>query len=329
MSLKQDLLKQLSQLKNERQSFEPHWKELAEYTRPRSTRFNTSEVNRGDRRNTKIIDQEAAKSERTLSSGMMSGITSPARKWFRLATPDPDMMNYSPVKMWLEVVEQRMNEVFNRSNIYQSLPQTYSDIGTFATSALAVLEDNERVIRTVPFPIGSYYIANGPDLTVDTCFREFSMTVRQLVMEFGLDNVSEQVKSMWDSGNYSQWITVIHSVYPNLNRISGKLDAKNKLFKSVYFEMGGDSDRVLRESGFDEFPIMAPRWEVNGEDVYGSSCPGMIALGSVKALQLLQRRKAQQIDKVTNPPMQAPASIKNQRISLVPGGCSGLINLAT
>ena len=54
MSLKQDLLKQLSQLKNERQSFEPHWKELAEYTRPRSTRFNTSEVNRGDRRNTKI-----------------------------------------------------------------------------------------------------------------------------------------------------------------------------------------------------------------------------------------------------------------------------------
>lgn len=328
MSLKQDLQKQLSQLKSERQSFEPHWKELSDYTRPRSTRFMSSEVNRGDRRNSTIIDPSAVEAARTLSSGMMSGITSPARKWFRLATPDPDMMNYSPVKVWLEAVEQRMNEVFNRSNLYQSLPQLYADIGTFATGAMAVLEDKDRIIRTVPFPTGSYYIANGPDLTVDTSFREFSMTVRQLVMEFGLENVSSQVRSLWDSANYSQWIQIVHAVYPNLNQISGKMFAKNKPFKSVYFEVGGDSDHVLRESGFDEFPVLAPRWEVNGEDVYGSSCPGMVALGSAKALQLLQRRKAQMIDKVTNPPVNVPASLKNQRISLIPGGIN-YVSMAT
>lgn len=328
MSLKQDLQKQLSQLKSERQSFEPHWKELSDYTRPRSTRFMSSEVNRGDRRNSTIIDPSAVEAARTLSSGMMSGITSPARKWFRLATPDPDMMNYSPVKVWLEAVEQRMNEVFNRSNLYQSLPQLYADIGTFATGAMAVLEDKDRIIRTVPFPTGSYYIANGSDLTVDTSFREFSMTVRQLVMEFGLENVSSQVRSLWDSANYSQWIQIVHAVYPNLNQISGKMFAKNKPFKSVYFEVGGDSDHVLRESGFDEFPVLAPRWEVNGEDVYGSSCPGMVALGSAKALQLLQRRKAQMIDKVTNPPVNVPASLKNQRISLIPGGIN-YVSMAT
>ncbi|WP_250691152.1 portal protein, partial [Escherichia coli] len=60
-------------------------------------------------------------------------------------------------------------------------------------------------------------------------------------------------------------------------------------------------------------------WEVNGEDVYGSSCPGMLALGPVKALQLLQKRKSQLIDKATNPPMVAPTSLKNQRASLLPG----------
>lgn len=323
-SLKQQLNKQLSQLKAERLSFEPHWRELSDFTRPRSTRFTASEVNRGDRRNSKIIDPAAVMAARTLSSGMMSGITSPARPWFRLATPDRDLMDYGPVKLWLETVEQRMNEVFNRSNLYQSLPLMYEDLGTFATGAMAVVADPQRVIRTVPFPTGSFYIANGADLSVDTAVREFSMTVRQVVTEFGMDAVSDTVKSQWNSGQYGQWVNVVHAVYPNLDRQTGKLEAKHKAYKSVYYEANSTDDKLLRESGYDEFPIMAPRWEVNGEDVYGSSCPGMVALGSVKALQLLQRRKAQMIDKITNPPLQAPASIKSQRISTIPGGINYL-----
>ncbi|MQC06415.1 portal protein [Morganella morganii] len=323
-SLKQQLNKQLSQLKAERLSFEPHWRELSDFTRPRSTRFTASEVNRGDRRNGKIIDPAAVMAARTLSSGMMSGITSPARPWFRLATPDRDLMDYGPVKLWLETVEQRMNEVFNRSNLYQSLPLMYEDLGTFATGAMAVVADPQRVIRTVPFPTGSFYIANGADLSVDTAVREFSMTVRQVITEFGTDAVSDTVKSQWNSGQYGQWVNVVHAVYPNLDRQTGKLEAKHKAYKSVYYEATSTDDKLLRESGYDEFPIMAPRWEVNGEDVYGSSCPGMVALGSVKALQLLQRRKAQMIDKITNPPLQAPASIKSQRISTIPGGINYL-----
>lgn len=323
-SLKQQLNKQLSQLKAERLSFEPHWRELSDFTRPRSTRFTASEVNRGDRRNSKIIDPAAVMAARTLSSGMMSGITSPARPWFRLATPDRDLMDYGPVKLWLETVEQRMNEVFNRSNLYQSLPLMYEDLGTFATGAMAVVADPQRVIRTVPFPTGSFYIANGADLSVDTAVREFSMTVRQVITEFGTDAVSDTVKSQWNSGQYGQWVNVVHAVYPNLDRQTGKLEAKHKAYKSVYYEANSTDDKLLRESGYDEFPIMAPRWEVNGEDVYGSSCPGMVALGSVKALQLLQRRKAQMIDKITNPPLQAPASIKSQRISTIPGGINYL-----
>lgn len=318
-TLKEQLTKQLAQLEQERETFEPHWRELSDFIIPRGSRFLTSEANRGDRRNNKIVDPTATMANRTLSSGMMSGITSPARPWFKLATPDPEMMDYGPVKLWLETVQNRMNDMFNKSNLYQSLPLVYSSLGTFATGAMAVLEDEEDVIRTMPFPVGSYYIANSPRLSVDTSFRKFSMTVRQLVREFGLNNVSSSTKSSFENGSYEKWVDVVHAVYPNMNRETGKMNAKNKAFRSVYFEVDGDNDKVLRESGYDEFPIMAPRWEVNGEDVYGSSCPGMIALGQVKALQLEQRRKAQQIDKQTNPPMIGPTSLKTQRVSLLPG----------
>ncbi|HBR9806034.1 Bacteriophage head to tail connecting protein [Klebsiella pneumoniae] len=318
-TLKEQLQKQQAQLTNDRSSFDPHWRELSDFINPRGSRFLVTDVNRDDRRNTKIVDPTATLAARTLSSGMMSGITSPARPWFKLATPDPDMMDYGPVKLWLEVVQRRMNEVFNKSNIYQSLPLLYASLGNYSTGAMAVLEDDSDVIRTMMFPIGSYYMANSARGSVDTCFRKFSMTVRQLVMEFGLNNVSDSVKGMWDSGNYESWIEVIHAVYPNIDRDTAKLHSKNKPVKSVYYEVGGDSDKLLRESGFDEFPIMAPRWEVNGEDVYGSSCPGMIALGQVKALQLEQKRKSQLIDKATNPPMVGPSSLRNQRVSLLPG----------
>ncbi|RZN40405.1 phage tail protein [Escherichia sp. E2593] len=317
-TVKEQLIKQLAQMENERTSFESHWRELSDYIIPRGSRFLVTDVNR-DRRNTRIIDPTATLAERVLSSGMMSGITSPARPWFKLATPDPDMMDYGPVKQWCETVQRYMNEMFNRSNLYQSLPLLYSSLGTYSSGAMAVLEDDTDIIRTQMFPIGSYYLSNSARGSVDTCFRKFSMTVRQMVMEFGLDKVSTSVKSMWENGTYEKWIEVIHSVYPNTDRDTGKLDSKNKPYKSVYFEVGGDNEKLLRESGYDEFPIMAPRWEVNGEDVYGSSCPGMIALGPVKALQLEQKRKSQLIDKATNPPMIGPSSLKNQRVSLLPG----------
>ncbi len=318
-SLKERLGKQFAQLDSDRSSFVSHWRELSEFIDPRGSRFLTSDTNRNERRNSRIVDPSATLAADTLSSGMMSGITSPARPWFRLATPDPDMMDYGPVKVWLETVQNRMNDMFNKSNLYQSLPLLYSSLGNYSTGAMAVLEDDDDIIRTVPFPIGSYHLANSARGSVDTCYRKFSMTVRQLVMQFGKDNVSLSVKGLWEAGNYEQWVEVMHAVYPNVDRDTGRLDAKNKPYKSVYYEVGGDSDKLLRESGFDEFPIIAPRWTVNGEDVYGSKCPGMTALGQIKALQLEQKRKSQLIDKVTNPPMVGPSSLKNQRVSLLPG----------
>lgn len=317
-TLKQRLTKQLSQLKDDRSTFEPHWRELSDFISPRSSRFLVSDANRNSRRNTNIVDPSASLAEDVLSSGMMSGITSPARPWFKLATPDKAMMDYGPVKIWLETVQNLMNDMFNKSNLYQSLPIIYSQLGTYGVAAMAVMEDDEDIIRTFPFPIGSYYLANSARLSVDTVFRNFRMTTRQLVNRFGLDNVSETVKGQFATGSYEQWHDVVHAVYPNVNRDTGKLDAKNKLYRSVYFESGGD-DKVLSESGFDEFPVMAPRWIVNGEDVYGSKCPGMTALGQVKALQLEQKRKSQLIDKATNPPMVGPTALKTQRVSLLPG----------
>ena len=149
-----------AQLENERSSFLSHWRELGDFILPRRPRFQVTDVNRGDRRNQKIIDSTATFAARTLRSGMMGGVTSPARPWFRLTTPDPGLAESGAVKSWLDVVSRRMSTVFLRSNLYNVLPILYGDLGTFGTSAIMIEEDFDDVIRCYAFPIGSYSFAN-------------------------------------------------------------------------------------------------------------------------------------------------------------------------
>ena len=84
-----------------RSSFDAHWRDLADFVQPRRIRFFASDRNRGDKRNQNIIDSTARFAHRTLQSGLHAGLTSPARPWFKLTTPDPDLADFEPVKEWV------------------------------------------------------------------------------------------------------------------------------------------------------------------------------------------------------------------------------------
>jgi len=322
-SLREQLDKRLARLKQERDSnWLPEWQELSDYILPRAGRFNTTDVNRGQRRDRKIINPRATFAARTLAAGMHSGMTSPASPWFKLGTPDPGMMKYGPVKEWLYAVETAMREVMARSNLYNVLPKVYGEEGVFGTAAMAALPDERDTVRFYPFTIGSYMIANSDRQQVDTLYREFKMTARQMEQQFGKEALSQTVRNLLDS-NSEAWVDVCHATEPNENREQGREDNTNMAYRSVYWEKGGDKDKLLRQSGFQEFPVMAPRWDVLGEDVYGTG-PGSECIGSNRAMQLMERRKAEMMEKGVRPPMGAPASLKGQRASILPGGITYL-----
>ena len=312
--------KRLEQLKAERNSFDPHWKELSEFISPRTSRFfSDSNSDKGGKKNQKIINNTATLAARTLNSGMMSGLTSPSRPWFKLTVSDPQMMEYGPVKSWLWICEQVMRDVFAKSNLYNTLQKVYESLGIYGTAALGVFEDDERGIYCHAFAVGSYYLATSSKGQVDTFYREFRMTVRQLVQEFGLETVSDAVKALDENNALEQWRDVLHVIEPNDERKAGRRDGKNKLFRSVYFE-AGTKDKLLRDSGFDDFPVMAPRWDLTcDEDVYGSS-PGMEALGDIRVLQKYEERKYDLVAKGANPPLMAPESLRlSGGVNALPG----------
>ncbi|CAB5162142.1 Head-to-tail connector protein, podovirus-type [uncultured Caudovirales phage] len=309
------------QLKSERASWWAHWKDISDNLLPRSGRFFIQDRDKGYRRHNNIYDSTGTKALRVLAAGMMSGMTSPARPWFRLGTADPEMAKSAAVKIWLDQVTRMMLEIFQKSNTYRAFHQMYEELGAFGTAASIVLPDYSKVIHHYPLTTGEYCIATDYQGRVNTLYREFQKTVHELVGEFGLDNVSPTVKGMYDRGNLDQWITIVHAIEPRADRDPAMRDSKNMPYASLYFEVGGKQNQFLRESGFQEFPAIVPRWATAGGDIYGNS-PGMEALGDIKQLQHEQLRKAQGIDYKTKPPLQVPTSMKNRDVETLPGGIS-------
>jgi Bacteriophage head to tail connecting protein len=314
-----DLLRRLQALKTERSSWIEHYQEISNYLLPRSGRYFVQDRNKGQRRHNSIYDSTGTRAHRVLAAGMMSGMTSPARPWFRLATSDPELMKFQPVKVWLNEVSDLIHMIFQRSNTYRMLHQIYEELGGFGSGASILMPDFKNIIHHYPLTAGEYCFATNWKGEVDTLYREMQKQVGPIVKEFGIDNCSTTIQTLYNRGNLDAWVTLVHGIEPRSDRDPKGMTGKDMPWRSVYFELGGNGDKFLRESGFKKFRGLCPRWQVKGGDIYGES-PAMEALGDIKQLQHEQYRKAQGIDYQTNPPLQVPGAMKNRDIERLPGG---------
>lgn len=301
----------------ERSSWDAKEKEISRFIFPQGGQWTTSDAGRGTKKHGEIIDNTALRARRVLSAGLMAGMTSPARPWFRLSTPDEKLNEYDSVKDWLNDVTAVMRNVFSRSNTYGTLHSIYDELGAFGTGASVVYDDFNSVILQHPLTFGEYAIGMDYRRAVASFTRVCQYTVLQVVQDFGLNNCSANVKNQYERRNYEAKVDVVHVIEERADR-NGKRGAKGMRFSSVFYEPGGLHNVVLRESGFHDFPVLAPRWRTTGGGTYGSG-PGEEALGDAVSLQLLQLRKSQGIDYQTNPPLQLPTALRNVA-DILPGG---------
>lgn len=317
-------------LRSDRTSWWVHWREIADFILPRRYRWlvTPNQWNRGSPINQRIIDSTATVDLRILASGMMAGITSPGRPWFRLTLENKALADLAVVKIWCNEVRDRMLRVMAESNYYSAKHTQYVDLGCFGTAPMLILEDEEDVIRCFNPCAGEYYVANSKKLQVDTFYREFVFTVAQAVEEFKYENCSPAVQKLFDAGGASlgQEIVIGHGIEPLANFGDQTLIPQHFKWGEIYWEIGSAGDAVLRKRGYYEFPLTCPRWDLVGNDAYGRS-PAMDALGDVKQLQTEQKRKAQGIDKQVNPPLLADVYLKNQPASVLPGGVTYVMNV--
>ncbi len=312
--------KRFGGLWREAQKWYPAWMDLSKYLNPTRGSFSAKVPNDGLTIDHKtVIDSHARRAIRDLASGMISGLTSPSRPWFKLGLPDKDLEKYKPVKVYLDECALRMHAVLADSNTYEALHTSYEEIATFGTSSMLMLDDYKDVVRFRNYTIGEYALGVGPDNRVNAFARPFYMSVGALVKEFGIENVSKVAKTAYESSDLEKWVKIKFMIEENDTRIPGYQDFKNMPFRTLYWEDGSPENILLGKRGFEEFPILTPRWSTTTTaDMYGRS-PGWDVLGDDKMLQTMQIQKLMMLDKVGDPPMQADASVQGA-INTLPGG---------
>lgn len=331
----------LISLRNTRYSWWTHARELADYLLPRRYKWliTPNQLSRGSPINQHILDSTGTLAARNLASGMMSGISSPTRPWFKLKIGRIDSTQTSPISLWLAECERLMMLVFQESNFYNSIATMYFDLVVFGTAVVLIYEDFDNVIRCYNPCFGQYYIDNDGKMRPTVFYEEYTYTVAQAVDEFGVEQCSSTVQMLYkqqDGSGRTREIIIAHAIEPNNDGRDFGID-KSFAFREVFFEWGGiaspqnganATQGFLRKSGFHESPAIPVRWDLVANDAYGRG-PGHDALPDVKQLQQEVKRKAQAIDKHVNPPMVADLQMKNQPASMLPGGVTYVSGMTT
>lgn len=319
--LRRRLGKRHAALLDARSSWDEHNKEISEHVLPRRLRLSTSEVNQGTKKNGKIINSTATKALRTLGAGMHAGMTSPSRPWHTLSVGDPALGEMAAVKVILQQIVERQRMVFNRSNFYNALAQFYEDLAAHGTAVMWIDEDDEKTIRCHVLPWGSYCLALDARNRPATLFRDVPMSVGQIMERGWLARATERVRNLAEEERWDEMIDVVHVVEKRIDRDITKADGLNMAYASYWYEKSAPADHgFLKVWGYEECPFVAARWNVTGDDTYGTG-PSHDALGDVKGLQTLELEKAKAAAMIVKPPMKGPNSMRGGPggPSIVPG----------
>ena len=296
-----DALKYLQVLSDERLPWEPMVDNLIAYVNHGRRSVRGGDLWPGQPTGMEIYDDSAMLACNKLVDGMVGYLCPRNQTWFALQIPGKlnfprtsrmrswtgkRVDSYPEVQKWLQNSEDVLYSAFNRSNFYDINTEFIRDGASAGTGHLLAEEDvkTSTIVLTVPH-FRECYIAENNFGQVDTNYRVYQMTLRQLVQQFGM-----QAMERADSGfrrdyesNMHAKRDVLHAIYPRKDYQPGRIDARGKKWASdwVYCKggkilensgivsTGDDNARMLSEGGYDSNPMLSWRWRKNSDETYG------------------------------------------------------------
>jgi len=307
------LLSRFDRLKTQRQNWESHWQEVADYMQPRKADV-TKTRSKGDKRTELIFDGSPLQSVELLAASLHGMLTNPSTPWFSLRFKQDDMENEDEAKEWLESATETMYAAFNKSNFQQEIFELYHDLITFGTAAMFIEEDDEDVLKFSTRHINEIFIAENDKGRIDTVFRKFHISARAAIQKFGDISINISTKAKKDP--YEE-VEILHAVYPRSDFNPKKQDKINMPFESIYLD--AESGDELSISGFKEFPFVVPRYLKASHEIYGRS-PAMTALPDVKMLNEMSKTTIKSAQKQVDPPLLVPDDGFMLPVRTIPGG---------
>lgn len=312
----------LQSMKAMRKPYEPDYEEIARLALPSRSSYLGNARNLKRRANTSKQDTAGRLAGRTLVNGMSTGMSSNARPWYKLRTPDPDLAEFGAVKEWLAHVETEIANLFSTTNYYEANKIAYAQLGHMGTACNFGVEHPEYLAVWHALEAGEYWISQDDGLRVDGVARQVTMTVQNAVNRFPYQKLSMHIRNAYDRGDVHLLVPFIHLVEYNRDRDARYFDVTNKPWRSIWWEENNTStadDSILEIKGYDSKPFSAPRWETTGSEVYSSTAPAYDALPDLRELELVARRMGRGMDNLVKPALNVPTGLQQTPISVDPG----------
>ena len=302
------ILERYASLRTERQNWESHWQDVADYMLPRKADI-TKNRSKGDKRHELIFDGTATHALELLAASLHGMLTNTVSPWFYLKYKNDELNQEDEAIEWLEDCTKVLNQAFNRSNFQQEIFELYHDLIAFGTAALFISEDDENEIRFKNIHISEIFITENEKGNVDSLTRKFKMQAKNIYNAFPKIELPPELAKKFNEAPYDN-INIIHSVYPST-------EYGNNKYVSCYVHE--DSGFLLSEKSFKDFPYAVPRYLKSSNETYGRS-PAMNALPDVKMLNLMSKTSIKAAQKQIDPPLMVPDDGFMMPIRTVPGG---------
>jgi hypothetical protein len=326
--LGQKILLQMKVMAEERRYYEDGlWEHITKFVNPRrelikDDQRSDARTQPGQRFGTYSYDGSPNSALGIWRDGMQGFLVSRSLAWFRSEMDNPFLNDNDNVRMFLQDYDLAMYSAFRKSNYYAVLGEWFGDAGSIGTATLFTEEDRRTrtSVHTVIHP-REVFIAENKFGQVDTVYRRFLMTARQMQEKFGLNKISSKARD--NAKNHPQKKhEIIHAVFPNDELFFGKKTVKGKLFRSVYVESEsgdkGEVAHVLRDSGFSINPYSVWRFRKNSDEIYGRS-PAADALVEVFGLNQMGKTLLEAAHQAVKPARNVPEEMRGQ-VRMSPDG---------
>ena len=319
MTDKTTMLKnRLKELKTFRGPWENLWQEVAKYVNPKRGDFSTI-VARGTKRTQLIYDGTAPWALNQFAAGLHGFLTSPTQRWFTLRTLTPGLDEDPDLKLWLELVTDLLfEEVFNSpaTRWMQQSHEHYLDIGSWGT-AIMFMDDRPGgpPIQFKAWHLDECFIAENDDGFVDTLYRVYKRTSKQLFDRFGNEGLPADLTRSLSDNPLKEW-ELLHAIYPREQLKFDDAGVEGMAFASDLMLI--EKKVILEEGGYREFPAAVPRWYKVVGETYGRS-PATEVLPDIKTVNEMMKTTIKGAQKMVDPPMQMPDDGFLLPVKMAPG----------
>lgn len=296
---------------------------IGEYVMTRKQHFQSEGVP-GEIQTDQLYDNTASRANHIMSSALLGALWPNTAKSVKIRPPRQlQDIESTEIKDYFEFVTAQMVYAMDhpKAGLTLSLEEYMNDQGAFGISGIGAFEGEGLEVPVIyqAFDAKVVTVDEGRNRFIDTVYITKEYSLRQAVMEYGVENLAKPHRDAFMNGDSERKVKVLHAIEPRIEKDPVKYGNRNMPIASIHIDL--ENEKILRESGFEEMPVFITRfWKVMGEK-YGRS-PAMAALPDIVEANMLREAIAIATEKNLDPPLAVMGDgvLGNGIVDTSPGG---------